>query len=130
MSEKHPAADPRPVSDVSAGVGLVGLAGLFAWIMVCREWASVAAFCDFPGPRAPMSGAYAALAALLFSGTPMVLWSLLVDKVHRRPSTGIDWSRPRALAEIVEVSVIKLAGLWATWAGIAYGASSPTLTAA
>lgn len=122
MSEKRHGADPRPVSDVSAGVGLVGLAGLFAWIMICREWASVAGFFNFPGPREPMSGAYAALAALLFSGTPMVLWSLLVDKVHRRASTGIDWSRPRALANIVEVSVIKLAGLWATWAliGVLY----------
>ena len=127
MSEKLHGADPRPVSprpvsDVSAGVGLVGLAGLFAWIVICREWASVAAFFDLPGPREPMSGAYAALAALAFSGVPMVLWSLLVDKVHRRASTGIDWSRPRALANIVEVSVIKLAGLWATWAliGVLY----------
>ena len=122
MSAQLPAADPRPPSDVSAGVGLVGLAGLFAWIMVCREWASVADFLNLPGPREPMSGAYAALAALAFSALPMVLWSLLVDKVHRRPSTGIDWSRPRKLSAIVEVSVTKLAGLWATWAliGVLY----------
>jgi hypothetical protein len=28
----------------------------------------------------------------------MVLWSLLVDKVHRNPTTGIDWDRPAAAA--------------------------------
>jgi protein-S-isoprenylcysteine O-methyltransferase Ste14 len=119
MNAQH---DPRPVSDVSAGVGLVGLAGLFAWIMVCREWAGIAEFFDLATPREPMSGAYAALAALLFSATPMVLWSLLVDKVHRRASTGIDWTRPRALASVIEVSITKLAGLWATWAliGVLY----------
>ncbi len=122
MSDKRASADPRPPSDVSAGVGLIGLAGLFAWIVICREWASIAEFLALPGPRASMSGAYAALAALAFSGLPMVLWSLLVDKVHRRASTGIDWSKPRPLSAIVEVSVTKLAGLWATWAliGILY----------
>jgi hypothetical protein len=46
----------------------------------------------------------------------MVAWSLLVDKVHRRPSTGIDWDQPRPLASVVDVSITKLAGLWATWA--------------
>jgi protein-S-isoprenylcysteine O-methyltransferase Ste14 len=114
--------DPRPVSDVSAGVGLVGLLGLFAWILVCRNWAAVADLLDLATPREPMSGPYAALAALAFSATPMVLWSLLIDKVHRRPSTGIDWTRARKLADIVDVSVTKLAGLWATWAliGVLY----------
>ncbi len=114
--------DPRPVSDVSAGVGLVGLAGLFAWIMVCREWAAIADFFALATPREPMSGPYAALAAMLFSGGPMVLWSLLVDKVHRRASTGIDWTRPRRLSAVVETSITKLAGLWATWAliGVLY----------
>jgi protein-S-isoprenylcysteine O-methyltransferase Ste14 len=122
MSVQVSAADPRPSSDVSAGVGLAGLAGLFAWIMVCREWAGLAEFFALPGPREPMSGAYSALAALAFSALPMVAWSLLVDKVHRRASTGIDWSRPRKLSAIVEVSVTKLAGLWATWAliGVLY----------
>jgi protein-S-isoprenylcysteine O-methyltransferase Ste14 len=122
MSDKRASADPPPPSDVSPGVGLVGLAGLFAWIVICREWASIAELLALPGPHAPMSGAYAALAALAFSALPMVLWSLLIDKVHRRASTGIDWSKPRRLSTIVEVSVTKLAGLWATWAliGVLY----------
>ena len=113
------ASDPRPTSDVSAGVGLAGLAGLAAWIVICREWASVGDLLNIPGPRAPLSGRYAALAAVLASGLPMVLWSLLVDKVHRRASTGIAWSSPRRLRESIDVSITKLAGLWATWGLIA-----------
>jgi protein-S-isoprenylcysteine O-methyltransferase Ste14 len=118
MSAQPNVADPRPSSDVSAWVGLSGLAGLFGWIVVCREWAGIAALLGIPGPRAPLDGPYAALAAVIFSATPMVLWSLLVDKVHRRPSTGIDWTRPRALRTVLDISVTKLAGLWVTWAVI------------
>jgi hypothetical protein len=44
---------------------------------------------------------------------------VLVDKAHLRPSTGIDWSCRRPLAETLPVSVVKLSGLWATWAIIA-----------
>ena len=115
-------ADPRPESDVSAWVGLSGLAGLLLWLMVCRNWAGIAEVLALPGPRAPLSGQNAALAALLFSGLPMVLWSVLVDKVHLRPSTGLDWRHPRPLSAIVDVSITKVAGLWATWAliGFAY----------
>ena len=88
-------AASRPPSDVSAGVGLVGLAALAVWLLVCRQWAGIADALSLPGPHAPMSGPYAAVATLLFTGTAMSLWSLLVDKVHLRPSTAIDWSRKR-----------------------------------
>lgn len=114
-------ADQRPQSDVSAGTGLSGLAGLFAWLLVCRNWATLADAFSLSGPRAPLSGPYAALAAVAFSGTAMVLWSLLVDKVHRRPSTGIDWARRRPLGEVLDISITKIAGLWATWAVIGFG---------
>ena len=110
----------RPSSDVSAAVGLCGLAGLVFWVLVCRNWAAVADVLGMPGPRAPMSGPYASVATLLFTSLPMVAWSLIVDKVHRRPSTGLDWSRRRPLRETVDISVTKLAGLWATWAGIGF----------
>lgn len=112
--------DPRPPSDVSAAVGLVGLAGLFGWLLICRNWAEIAATFDIGGPREPLSGPYAALAALVCSGTPMVLWSILVDRVHRRPSTGINWSQPRPLSAGIDVATTKLAGLWATWALIGF----------
>lgn len=113
-------ADPRPHSDVSAGVGLSGLAGLFVWLLICRNWPGIAETLALPGPRAPLSGQNAALAALLFSGTLMVLWSVLVDKVHRRASTGLDWNAARPLGQILDVSITKVAGLWATWAVIGF----------
>ena len=109
----------RPASDVSASVGLVGLAALIGWLLVCRNWAEVAQALSIPGPRAPLSGPYAAVTALLVTGMAMTLWSLLVEKVHLRESTGIDWRRPRRLAESLPVSCTKLAGLWATWVAIA-----------
>ncbi len=105
----------RPSSDVSAGVGLSGLAGLALWVLICRNWGPIADAFALAGPHEPLAGPNAALAALLFSGTPMVLWSLLVDKVHLRASTGIDWKNPRAVREIMDVSITKVAGLWATW---------------
>ena len=115
MSAHSHTVGTRPESDVSAGVGLAGLLGLFAWVLLCRNWPVFADAFGLPGPRARLDGPYAALAAMLFTCLPMVAWSLLVDKVHLRPSTGIDWRRPRPLREVVEVSIVKLAGLWATW---------------
>ena len=109
-----------PRSDVSPWVGLAGVVGLFAWIVVCRHWPWVAQTFGVPGPRARLDGPYAAIAAMLFSTTPMVAVSLLVDKVHRRASTGIDWSRARALSGTWRKSLVKLVGLWATWLCIAF----------
>ncbi|MGL4303692.1 MAG: methyltransferase family protein [Sphingomonas sp.] len=99
------AADPRPVSAVSTGCGLAGLGGLFLWVAIARYYG--------------MDGPYAALVNIAACALPMVLWAVLVDKVHRRPSTGIDWSTPKPWRETLDVSLTKLAGLWATWAGIA-----------
>ena len=114
---------PPPSSDVSAGVGLAGLAGLLAWIAFCRNYPAIADMLGLAGglsaDRGVLSGPYAALAALLFSSVPMVLWTLFVDKAHRRPSTGIDWSLRRPLADTLPLSVVKLCGLWATWAVLA-----------
>ena len=120
MSDAKPAVATRPVSDVSSAVGLVGLAGLVVWILICRNWAGIAEGLGLPGPREPMSGPYAALATMLFTGVPMVLWSVLVDKVHLRPSTGIDWTLRRPQSATLDTSITKLAGLWATWAVIGF----------
>jgi protein-S-isoprenylcysteine O-methyltransferase Ste14 len=118
MSAHMRDAGGRPPSDVSAGVGVAGLLGLLAWIVVCRNWPVLADMLALPGPREPLAGPYAALAAMLFSTGPMVAWSLLVDRVHLRASTGIDWRNPRPLREVIEVSAIKLGGLWVTWTAI------------
>lgn len=96
----------RPRSAVSSGVGVAGLAGLLGWFLVARYYG--------------MDGEHSALASVFFCGLAMVLWSLLIDKVHRNPSTGIDWDgAPRSLADAWATTRIKLAGLWATWAIIA-----------
>ncbi len=120
MDSAVPAPSRRPASDVSSGVGLAGLAGLLFWIVVCRNWAGLAESLGLPGPREPLSGPYASLATLLFTSVPMVAWSLLVDKVHRRASTGIDWTRKASDAPSRFVSITKIAGLWATWAMIGF----------
>lgn len=99
-------SDPRPRSAVSTGVGIAGLAGLTVWTIAARTLR--------------LDGPDAALVALLACALPMLAWSLLVDKVHRSPTTGINWSAPpRTLAETLDISLVKLAGLWTTWAAIA-----------
>jgi hypothetical protein len=119
MSAHSNAPARRPRSDVSSGVGLVGVATLLGWIAFARLWPEVVATFGIPAPAEVMSGPYSALLAMILTGLAMAAWSVLVDKVHRRPSTGIDWHRPRPLAAVIEVSVTKLAGLWATWLVIA-----------
>lgn len=98
-------ADPRPRSAVSTGVGIAGLAGMIAWIAVARTFG--------------LDGPYAAMVNVAACALPMVLWSVFVDKVHRNPSTGIDWANVRPWRETFEISLTKLAGLWLTWGGIA-----------
>lgn len=98
--------DPCPASAVSHGVGIAGLAGLGLWTLVARHYG--------------MNGPNAGLAAVVACGVPMVLWSLLVDKVHRNPTTGIDWDMPaRGIRAILDISIVKITGLWATWLAIA-----------
>jgi hypothetical protein len=99
--------DPRPVSAVSSGVGLAGLSGLLVWKVAARLYG--------------MAGPLAALTALLACGIPMVFWSLVVDKVHRSPSTGIVWGAPlRSRSEALDFSIAKIAALWTTWAAIGF----------
>ena len=97
--------DPRPPSAVGHGVGLAGLAGVAAWILTARHYG--------------LDGPYAALVNLAAAGIPMILWSLLVDRVHTRASTGIDWSDVQPARATLDISLTKLGGLWATWGAIA-----------
>lgn len=96
----------RPRSAVSSGVGVAGLVGLVGWFLVARHYR--------------MDGELSALTSVFVCGLFMVLWSLIVDRVHRNPSTGIDWDGPaRSFDDARETSIVKLCGLWATWALIA-----------
>ena len=98
--------DPCPRSAVSHGVGLAGLIGLGIWMLIARHF--------------QMFGPFSAITAAFAAGIPMVAWSLFIDKVHRSPTTGIDWSSPpKPLSDTMDVSLSKLAGLWATWAILA-----------
>lgn len=100
--------DRCPPSAVSHGVGIAGIVGLVLWTLLARSVA--------------LDGPYAGMAAVVACGLFMVAWSLLVDKVHRSPSTGFDWTRPpRPFRETLPVSLVKLLGLWATWGAIAAG---------
>lgn len=105
FGQKFRSDDPRPLSAVSNGVGVAGLIGLACWVLIARQYG--------------LDGRYSALAACLACAIPMVIWSLLMDKVHLRPSTGMKWDSPKSLKETFDVSLVKLAGLWATWGIIA-----------
>ena len=122
-AHRSPVPPAPPRSDVSTGVGLAGLAGLALWIAFCRSYPEIAQGLGLggglSGTRGVLSGPYAALTAMLFTALPMAAWSVFVDKVHLRPSTGIDWSLKRPLPEVMPVAVIKLVGLWSTWALLA-----------
>ncbi|MBU1755630.1 MAG: protein-S-isoprenylcysteine methyltransferase [Alphaproteobacteria bacterium] len=109
----------RPVSDVSPMVGVLGVVSLLAWFAFCRHWPEISTAFDLPGPRTRMDGSYAVLTGLVVACLPMVAWSLLVDKVHQRPSTGIDWSLARTRKPDLARCITKIAGLWVTWAIIA-----------
>jgi protein-S-isoprenylcysteine O-methyltransferase Ste14 len=120
MSAQQNRAGGPPASDVSPWVGVAGLAALFGWIALARGWPEIVAGFGLPGPRERLSGPYSALAAMALTGLAMALWSVLVDKVHRNPSTGIDWDKPRPLVAALETATTKIAGLWATWALIGF----------
>ena len=115
MTAVQPNAPARPESDVSAAVGWWGVAGLTLWILVCHFWPEISLRLGAEQAQARLSGPYAALIGLIAAALPMVVVSLVRDKVHRRPSTGIDWDRPRAVSAIIDISITKLAGIWATW---------------
>lgn len=99
------AAARRPTSAVGPGVGMAGLMGLACWLAIARAYG--------------MAGPDGALVACAACGVPMVLWSVLIDRVHQRPSTGVDWMLRRPWREVADLSTTKIAGLWATWAIIA-----------
>ncbi len=120
MSERSPSKPlTLPKSDVSAGVGLAGLLGLFVWILFCRTFPAFAEMVGLEGEYGVLSGPYAALTAMVFTAGPMAIWSLLVDRVHLRPSTGLDWSLSRSVNDAMPTAAVKIAGLWATWVVLA-----------
>lgn len=113
-------SDPRPPSAVSTMVGVAGLVGLALWVVIARNFGSLAEGLGFSGMPERADGAYSALIAVAACGLPMVLWSIFKDKVHLRASTGINWKKPSPISEVLDESIVKLAGLWFTWGMIAF----------
>lgn len=105
-SREEGAGATRPASAVSTGSGLAGLAAFFLWLAIARHY--------------HMDGPLAALTSVSVIALAMVGWSLLVDKVHRNASTGIDWTMRRPWSEIHKITPVKIAGLWTTWAIIGF----------
>jgi len=95
----------RPASVVSTATGFVGIG------------ATVALLALFIGSDLALNAQVLILLVALIAS--MALWSILVDRVHRNPSTGLDFSAPRPLSETLATTKVKLAGLYATWAVIA-----------
>jgi hypothetical protein len=109
----------RPPSAVSGLVGISGLLGLALAVLIARNFGDIGRILGYSGWPAVADGPYSALVALLFCGVPMLLWSVCVDKVHQRPTTGIDWTLKHPMGAILDISIVKIAGLWSTWAMIA-----------
>ena len=93
-----------PSSTVPLSTGFAGLAAFLATVVLLT-------MADLPlavGTAVCLAAPAAAMAA----------WAVLVEKAHRRESTGLDWSRPRPLRETLDTSLVKLIGLGTTWAVI------------
>ena len=101
LAERRSAALEPPASVVSIATGACGLVGLaiaFAVIAI------------FKIPLVP-----AAVISLAATFLPMLLWTALVEKTWKNPSTGLDFSQPRTHDETMETTKLKLIGLLTTW---------------
>ncbi len=102
-----PVATARPESEVGDATGLVGAAVLcitliWAWLSGMPAW-------------------YATLALLGAPAIAMSAWTLLVEKAHRRESTGLDFSLHRPWPEVLSITRTKMLGLVATFCLFALG---------
>ncbi|APG63830.1 protein-S-isoprenylcysteine methyltransferase [Sphingorhabdus lutea] len=119
MQNARDKAQERPQSAVSYAVGICGLIGLFLWVFIARHFGEVAALFGYMDMPARADGPYSGLLAMLCCALPMICWSIFVDKVHLRESTGINWRQKAKISDIIDDSFVKLVGLWMTWALIA-----------
>jgi len=56
------------------------------------------------------------LTCLAATALPMIIWTLLVERVHRTSQTGLNFSRPlRPLEDCLDTTRTKLIGLLGTW---------------
>jgi protein-S-isoprenylcysteine O-methyltransferase Ste14 len=100
----------RPPASATSGLcSLIGLAGFIG--------------CMAYFPSSGLSNVHRAIIAIAATALPMLIYDVLVTKVHRRPSTGLDWSgKAQPSAPDPLRCTIKLLGFAATLAliGFAY----------
>jgi hypothetical protein len=94
----------RPESPVSIATGFVGVAATALLLAL------------FIGSDVPINLQVLIILAVLI--VSMALWSILVERVHLNPTTGLDFSAPRPVSETLATTKVKLAGLYATWSVI------------
>jgi protein-S-isoprenylcysteine O-methyltransferase Ste14 len=95
----------KPATATSPLVSWLGLAGFIVG-MVLIYWL-------------PLSRVGVILVILACTGLPMLTVDIVFLKAHRRPSTGLDWDRPRDIS--LQRSAIKVLGLAATLAVLGLG---------
>jgi isoprenylcysteine carboxyl methyltransferase (ICMT) family protein YpbQ len=103
-AESAAEATNRPESPVSVATGFVGIAATALLLTL------------FIGSNVPINLQVLVILAVLI--VSMALWSILVERVHLNPTTGLDFSAPRPVSETLATTKVKLAGLYATWGAI------------
>ncbi|CAM8625747.1 Isoprenylcysteine carboxyl methyltransferase [Burkholderiales bacterium] len=107
MSELRGSPLDLPASAVSHGCGWVGFAGMVAGAVWLASGSSLTLLDK-------------CLAMLGSAILPMVVYSLLVDRVHQSPSTGLHWAQPRPWSEVWRTTRVK----WLGWAAVVVSLSA------
>ncbi|MFK7869060.1 MAG: isoprenylcysteine carboxylmethyltransferase family protein [Roseobacter sp.] len=96
-----------PPSAVSVGSGVAGSVALVIVLVI--------------GVASGWSAVTLTFALMFATAAGSALWDVIVDKVHLRPSTGMDWGNPHPWSEIYAIIAVKLVGLAVTFGLIAFG---------
>lgn len=94
----------RPTSVVAISTGLVGLVGLMVAVVVLIG--------------SDILVGHKILICLGATAVPMIIWEIAVEKVHRRPTTGLDFSKPASGQAGYRRVAVKLFGLSVTWTAV------------
>lgn len=107
IQEKELGMTEHPKSAVSIGSGIAGSVMLAVLLII--------------GITSGWNAITLTFALLIGTALTSALWDVLVDKVHLRPSTGMDWSNPHPYSDVWPIVGVKLVGLAATFGLIAFG---------
>jgi protein-S-isoprenylcysteine O-methyltransferase Ste14 len=105
VSRTRPGRHERPKSAVSVATGALGLLAMAIGLWLTLSW--------------QLTVQQSILLCLVLPALVMIAWEVAVEKVHRRPDSGFDFSRPAPLRQTLRRSAVKLVGIWTTWAAVA-----------